>query len=137
MPEPVTVWRVRLQRGDVRDYEGTLRLDDDALVFEDRASAGQTRLELSVIHSARRVRGSPVLLVAHDDQGERVQTAFYFSQPPPLEMPPLGSTRASPMGRPSKRRHQRKNVSYLTTRSGGMKQTIEAWVEEIRARTSH
>lgn len=146
MPEPITVWRVRLQRGDVRDHEGTLSLDDGALVFEDRATAGRTRLEFSAVRSAKRVRASPILLVVHDDEGMRVQTAFYFSQPPPLEAPPGGSPDERSTGRPlgplaaargtSKKRHQRENVRYLTVKSGGAKQTIEAWVDEIRARTS-
>ncbi len=138
--EPVTVWRVRLRRGDVRDAEGTLRLDGDALVFEDHASSAATTLELSTVRSARRVRGSPILLVAHVDGDERVETAFYFSQPPPLD------TRAgeSPTGRPigsmaamrgaSKRGHRRENVKYLTARAGRFKQEIREWVEEIEAR---
>ena len=146
MVEPVTVWRVHLRRGDVHDREGTLRLDDDALVFEDRASAGETRLELSAIRSARRVKASPILLVAHDDGGGVVETAFYFSQPPPLETTPSGHAGASTTGRPlgpfaavqrtSRRRHQRENVKYLTTKGGGLKGTIQTWVEEISARKS-
>lgn len=146
MPEPVTVWKVRLRRGDLREHEGTLRLDDDALVFEDTASTDETRLEFSAIRSAKRVRASPILLVAHEDRGERVETAFYFSQPPPLDassrrggeaaskdraLPPLASVRGS-----SRKRHQRENVRYLTARSGSLKPTIEAWVQEIGARTN-
>ena len=142
MVEPVTVWRVHLRRGDVHDREGTLRLDDDVLVFEDRASAGETRLEISAIRSAKRVKGSPILLVAHDDGGNQVETAFYFSQPPPLETSAgtVGGSSARPtlglaaMQRPSKKRHQRENVRYLTARGGSLKQTIEDWVEEIGER---
>jgi hypothetical protein len=145
MPEPVTVWKVRLRRGDLADREGTLRLDDDALVFEDKASDDLTRLEFSAIRSAKRVRASPVMLVVHEDQGERVETAFYFSQPPPLDasspsavtgssdrtLGPLAAARGS-----SKKRHQRENVRYLTARSGGLKPTIQAWVEAVGARTN-
>jgi hypothetical protein len=142
--EPVTVWRVQLRRGDVGDREGTLRLEDDALVFEDRASASEITLPLADIRSARRVRGSPILVVAHDEAGERAETAYYFSQPPPLEAPPPGSAGTSSTGRPlgpfaamrrtSKRRHQRENVKYLATKAGGLKPTIQAWVDEISAR---
>ena len=65
--EPVTVWRVQLRRGDVGDREGTLRLEDDALVFEDLVSASEITLPLADIRSARRVKGSPILIVAYDD----------------------------------------------------------------------
>ncbi len=142
--EPVTVWRVQLRRGDVGDREGTLRLEDDALVFEDRASASEIALPLGDIRSARRVRGSPILIVAHDESGERAETAYYFSQPPPLEASPPGSVGTSSTGRPlgpfaamrrtSKRRHQRENVKYLATKAGALKPTIQAWVDEISAR---
>lgn len=146
MPEPVTVWKVRLRRGDLADREGTLRLDNDALVFEDKTSDDLTRLEFSAIRSAKRVRASPVMLVVHEDQGERVETAFYFSQPPPLDalsplsegtgssgrtLGPLAAARGS-----SKKRHQRENVRYLTARGGGLKPTIQGWVEAIGARTN-
>lgn len=143
MPEPVTVWKVVLRRGDVREREGTLRLDDDALVFEEPATASQQRMTYPTIRSVKRLRGSPVLMIAHDEGGEVVRIAFYFAQPPPLELP-AGAT-AGPSERPvgplaasrrsSKRRHQRDNVRYLTARAGRMKGPIDAWVVEIRSRT--
>lgn len=142
--DPVTVWRVQLRRGDVRDVEGTLRLDADALVFEDHASASETRVAFAEIRSARRVRASPILIVVHDDAGARSQTAFYFSQPPPLEAPAPGSPGATgrrPLGpfaamrHTSRRRHQRENVKYLATKAGSLKPTIQAWADEISARS--
>ncbi|MGZ8631178.1 MAG: hypothetical protein ACXWZF_09465 [Actinomycetota bacterium] len=145
MVEPVTVWRVQLRRGEVGDREGTLSLDAEALVFEDRATGELTHLRFVEIRSARRVRGSPILVVSHDGDGERAQTAFYFSQPPPLEAPSSGSSGTTSMGRPvgpfaavrrtSKRRHQRENVKYLATKAGGTKATIQAWADEVVART--
>jgi len=142
--EPVTVWRVQLRRGDVRDREGVLRLESDALVFEDRASASATRVAFTTIRSARRVKGSPLLIVVHDEADGRAETAFYFSQPPPLEIAERGSAGTTAMGRPlgpfaavrrtSKRRHQRENVKYLTTKAGGLKSTIQSWADEISAR---
>lgn len=142
--EPVTVWRVQLRRGDVRDREGTLRLDDDALVFVHGSSQSETRVPFAEIRSARRVKGSPILIVVHDDGAERAETAYYFSQPPPLEAPPPGSAGTTLTGRPlgpfaamrrtSKRRHQRENVKYLATKAGGLKPTIQAWADEIGAR---
>jgi hypothetical protein len=145
MVEPITVWRVRLRRGDLREQEGTLRLDDDGLVFVDRGSEQEQRVAFPAIRSARRVRASPILIVVHDDDDGRAETAFYFSRPPPLEVQPPGSTdgpsTARPLGpfaamrRTSKRRHQRENVKYLATKAGAFKPTIQAWADEIGART--
>ncbi|MGZ8581360.1 MAG: hypothetical protein ACXWW9_08775 [Actinomycetota bacterium] len=142
--EPVTVWRVQLRRGDVHDREGTLRLEADALVFEDRESASEVKVPLAEIRSARRVKASPILIVVHDDDGDRVEVAYYFTQPPPLQAPDQGSIGTTSTGRPlgpfaamrrtSKRRHQRQNVKYLATKSGGLKPTIQAWADEIGAR---
>ena len=39
------------------------------------------------------------------------------------------------MRRTSRRRHQRDNVKYLTTKAGSLKPTIQAWADEISART--
>jgi hypothetical protein len=145
MIEPVTVWRVRLRRGDVSDREGTLSLEADALVFDDRTTGGQTRLTFAEIRSARRVRGSPILIVDHGDGADRAETAFYFSRPPPLAAPEPGSGGTTSSGRPlgpfaamrrtSRRRHQRENVKYLTTRSSGAKVIIQAWADAISDRS--
>jgi hypothetical protein len=144
MVEPVTVWRVQLRRGDVREREGTLRLEPDALVFQDASSPHEVRVAFTQIHSARRVRASPILILVHDDGGQRAETAFYFSQPPPLEPPAPGTVATPTTGRPlgpfaamrrtSRRRHQRENVKYLATKAGGLKPTIQAWADEIVAR---
>ena len=142
--DPATVWRVELRRGDVRDREGVLRLESDALVFEDRASAARHRMAFDHIRAARRVKASPILIVVHDEDGERAETAFYFSQPPPLEITDQRSAGTTSMGRPlgpfaavrrtSKRRHQRENVKYLSTKAAGLKPTIQSWADEIAAR---
>ena len=143
--EPVTVWRVQLRRGDLREREGTLRLESDGLVFEERATSQQTKVGFADIRGARRVKASPVLIVTEQRLGERADIAYYFSQPPPLDMPAPGSSGTSAAGRPlgpfaamrrtSKRRHQRENVKYLTTKAGGLKPVIQAWADEIEART--
>ena len=144
--EPVTVWRVQLRRGDLGEREGTLRLEADGLVFEDRATSHETRVSFGKIHAARRVRASPVLIVTEQLEGQqRADIAYYFSQPPPLDMPAPGSSGTTAAGRPlgpfaalrrtSKRRHQRENVKYLTTKAGGLKPVIQAWADEIEARS--
>ena len=145
MIEPVTVWRVQLRRGDVSDREGTLSLEADALVFEDRMTGGKTRLTFVEIRSAKRVRGSPILLVGHADGAESATTAFYFTRPPPLTTPEPGSGGTTQAGRPlgpfaamrrtSRRRHQRENVKYLTTKSSGAKIVIQAWADAITDRS--
>ena len=143
--EPVTVWRVQLRRGDLGEREGTLRLESDGLVFEERATSQQTKVGFADIRGARRVKASPVLVVTEQRDGQRTDVAYYFSQPPPLDMPAPGSSGTSAAGRPlgpfaamrrtSKRRHQRENVKYLTTKAGGLKPVIQAWADEIGART--
>jgi hypothetical protein len=149
MPEPTTVWMVLLRRGDLGERKGTLRLDEDAVVFEDATVQHERRIGYAQVRRARRVRGSPILIVAHDDDGDAVETAFYFTQPPPLRPPapgeapsPAAITRGgralgpfSAMRRTSRRRHMRENVRYLTTQSGSKKPQIEAWVNEIVERT--
>ena len=95
----------------------------------------------------KRVKGSPILMIAHTADGDLRRVAFYFSQPPPLRPPEPGSTAlpetglgGRPMGafgafRPtSKRRHMRTNLGYLTTTNASHKQAIQEWVAEIGTR---
>jgi hypothetical protein len=140
MPEPVTVWMVHLgDGGGANEKKGTLSLEEDAVVFAFADSLERERIPLAAAKKAKRVRGSPVLLLSWT-QGERPRsTAFYFVQPPPLRPPGLDETdRPRPgfgmLGRPSKRRHQRTNVRYLQTMGGGHKPLIQAWAEELMMR---
>ena len=148
MPDDVTVWMVRLDRGQAgTELQGTLMLGDEAVVFTDSRSSAQTRFPISGLRKPKRVRGSPILmLVDQTDSGPR-RTAFYFSQPPPLRGPEPGTTslpssglNSRPMGplgalrRTSKRRHMRANIGYLTTMNASLKTVVDAWVAEIGAR---
>jgi hypothetical protein len=135
MLEPVVVWKVELRRGrDPVDVEGTLTLTDDALVFED-LDGDTTSIDFSEIDRARRQRMSPILLVRHRDTSLG-ETAFYFAQPPPLGPPDPAtlSLREATRRRPSKRRQQRDNTGYLSTKGTVLKPTIQAWVDEVRAK---
>jgi hypothetical protein len=145
--EPATVWMVKLRRGDLADIKGTLQLDGDALRFTEDTSGIDHRFVYTDVRRARRVRGSPILILAHGSEHGTVETAFYFTQPPPLRAPAPGSPVAPastaggrPLGpfgamrRTSKRRHMRENVRYLTVQSGSKKPLIQAWAEEITAR---
>jgi hypothetical protein len=148
MPEATTVWMVRLDREHVEnDVRGTLALDPDAIVFTEGRSGVEHRIPIRAMQQPRRVKGSPILMIAHSSEGELRRIAFYFSQPPPLQPPEPGSTAlpggglaGRPMGafgafrRTSKRRHMRTNLGYLTTTNASFKQVIQEWVVEIGAR---
>jgi hypothetical protein len=147
VPEPETVWMVELGRGEPTEVKGELALEHDALVFTESGTGGASfKAELTRIRSARRVRGSPILMVV-DESGAGVRrTAFYFAQPPPLTPPEPGTEplpgaglNARPtagfgaMRRTSKRRHMRTNIGYLAASSSGKKPVIKRWVAELRA----
>jgi hypothetical protein len=148
MPEAATVWMVRLDRGQVEDdVRGTLELDPEAIVFTETRSGIEHRIPIQAMQQPKRVKGSPILLIAHTADGALRRVAFYFSQPPPLRPPEPGSTTlpesglgGRPMGpfgafrRTSKRRHLRTNLSYLTTTNASHKQVIQDWVVEIVGR---
>lgn len=135
MPEPVTVWKVELVRGrEPIDMRGTLSMSDDALVFED--DEGTTiRLRFADVETAKRLRGSPVLVVRHADR-TRGETAFYFTEPPPLHPPDPAtlSLREAARRKPSQRRQRRDNTGYLSGHGRVLRPTIEAWAIETRAR---
>ncbi len=142
------MWMVRLDRGQVEDdVRGTLALDAEAVVFTEARSGTEHRIPIAAMQQPRRVKGSPILMIAHTADGEVRRVAFYFSQPPPLHPPepgtaalPEGGLGGRPVGafgairRSSKRRHMRTNLGYLTTANAGLKQVIQGWVEELGAR---
>jgi hypothetical protein len=148
MPDATTVWMVRLDRELVRDdVRGTLALDTEAIVFTEARSGVEHRIPIQAVRQPKRVKGSPILMIAHSADGGVRRVAFYFSQPPPLGPAEPGSTAlpdsgmaGRPMGpfgafrRTSKRRHMRTNLTYLTTTNAGYKQAIQEWVEEIGSR---
>jgi hypothetical protein len=136
MPEAVTVWAVELGRGVMRERRGTLSLASDALVFEAADGFSHIRIALADLSRARRVRGSPVLMIAHRGSTGSERTAFYFVQPPPLD--PVrggGSDRVSvmSMARQSRRRTRRQNVSYLGVWNQEKKQEVAEWQRAIRS----
>ena len=134
VPEPATVWAVDLVREPKKDRQGTLALQGGHLVFEPRSSSGSAiRIPIGSIRRARRLRGSPVLLVVHARDAVTLETAFYFVQPPPLE-PVIGERdRPTPLsfGRTSKRRARRQNVGYLGMGNRVKRDEIDDWVRAI------
>lgn len=148
MPEPITVWMVHLERGgDLREVKGTLRLEQEAIVFEARANGETTSFPFSSVRRAKRTIGSPVMVVRWVHHGSRRETAFYFTQPPPLpgSRPDVPTSAADLLRtrRPgmiasarqsSRRRQRRQAISYMTTHAGASKETIAAWVRAISER---
>jgi hypothetical protein len=136
MPEAATVWMVELSPGvAARERRGTLSLQPDAIAFEPTDGSEAIRISLSQVQKARRLRGSPVLVVAHDAAGRAVRTAFYFVQPPPLEdLRGEGPEQPAPLGirRSSKRRARRRNLDYLGTWNRQLKADIQEWERAIR-----
>jgi len=138
---------VPLRRKEVHEYKGTIALGREGLVFTERKSGDEYVIPLSSIRRAKRLRGSPVLMLRHG-VAELLETAFYFAQPPPLrnrdeprardddatriESPfatMLRSTRGGRSHRPA--RERRTNAQYLTSASQGLREQIDEWVHAI------
>ena len=140
--ESVTVWMVPLAAGvDPVDVRGTLSLDPGGLAFTDHGAGTETVLPYARIHRVRRIRGSPVLVVEWDDADDRRRTAFYFSQPPPLQAPErsLSSLRRGPLGvlgrgGSSKRQVARTNVSYLRSMGASQRELVREWERAVAER---
>jgi hypothetical protein len=142
--EPVIVWMVHLGLGDGRkpaEVRGTLTLGDEGLEFVERKSGADVRFDYASIRRAKRLRGSPVLLVDWMRGDEPRKTAFYFSQPPPLE-PVTRSATIEPRGplgpftraTPSKRQVARMNLGYLRSTSVASRGVLKAWAAAVTER---
>jgi hypothetical protein len=76
-----------------------------------------------------------------DEAGVRRRTAFYFSQPPPLQAPAraLSSLGRGPLGvlgrgGSSKRQVARTNVSYLRSMGLSQRDLVRAWERAVAER---
>jgi hypothetical protein len=142
--EPVTVWMVHLGLGGGTkplEVRGTLSLEEEGLTFVERKSGADVRFEYASIRRAKRLRGSPVLLVDWRRGDEPRKTAFYFSQPPPLEPVPRSATiePRGPLGpftraTPSKRQVARMNLGYLRSTSVTNRKVLKAWAQAVSER---
>jgi len=119
--QPVTVWAVRIGVSS-REAEGKLSLEPAALVFDLADEEGALRIALEDVRKAKRIRGSPILIVDAVEHTSQVRFAFYFVKPPPLV----------PQGRESKGRVKRKAVGYLQTANGRMKDLVREWEKAVR-----
>jgi hypothetical protein len=134
MPSPVTVWAVELEPGSrLEEVQGSLALETEALVFTPR-DGSERRYPLAEVARARRLRGSPVLLIVHEPTRGQRRTAFYFVQPPPL-VPPDESRKAvlGPLAGGSSRKVRRRNASYLGLSNRQKKQVLREWERAVRA----
>jgi hypothetical protein len=141
--EAATVWMVHLGTGpSPPEIRGTLTLGDEGLEFVHRKTGATERFAYGTIRRARRIRGSPVLLIDWRALEEERKTAFYFSQPPPLAPVP-GSASLEPRGplgaftrtTPTKRQIARMNLGYLRSTSVAHRNTVRAWARAVEERT--
>jgi hypothetical protein len=142
--EPTEVWMVHLgSQRKLVEVRGTLSLGEHGLEFVERKTGADVDFEYGSIRRAKRIRGSPVLIVDWRKDGEDRKTAFYFSQPPPLEPMPRSPTIEPPRGplgpftraTPSKRQVARMNLGYLRSTSAAKKGVVRAWAEAVAERT--
>ena len=135
MPDATQVWMVRLKRGDTSEVAGTLSLLEDEVSFVPKDQSYDMRIPISSIRRARRVRGSPILVVRHALEDDVVETAFYFTQPPPMpRADEEAKVNASPFRRKTKRRTMRRNAGYLTTMNATHKRAVNDWLSSIEER---
>jgi hypothetical protein len=123
VPVPVykqQVWAVRLG-GLQREVKGFMVLEDDALVFESSDGSPGDRIALTDLRRAKRIRGSPVLVVHYVTESEDARAAFYFSKPPPVDPPGV-----------KKRKARRQAVHYLEMSNVDIKEEVKAWERAIR-----
>lgn len=140
--EPVDVWMVHLgARTKPLEVRGTLTLGESGLEFVERKTGADVEFDYGSIRRAKRIKGSPVLLVDWRKDGADRKTAFYFSQPPPLEPVPRSPTiePRGPLGpftraTPSKRQIARMNLGYLRSTSATNKQLVRAWAVAVSER---
>ena len=142
VPESTIVWMVQLGTGiPPDDVRGRLHLGDTALEFNAVKPGADTRIEYADIRKAKRIRGSPVLLVDWQREGAKRRTAFYFSQPPPLEPVPRSPTIVPPgplgpftRSTPTKRQVARMNLGYLRSTSVSSRQVVREWERAVMDR---
>ena len=125
------------------EVRGTLALGEVGLEFVERKTGADVRFDYGSILRAKRIKGSPVLLVDWRKEGQDRKTAFYFSQPPPLEPVPRSATidPRGPLGpftraTPSKRQVARMNLGYLRSTSAANKKVVRAWAEAVTERAA-
>ena len=142
MPDPAIVWMVHLGTGiPPVDVRGRLHLGETALEFTSVKEGRDARIAYADIRKAKRLKGSPVLLIDWRRDGEQRKTAFYFAQPPPLQPVPRSPTIAPPgpfghltRATPSKRQVARMNLGYLRSTSAASREALREWERAVTER---
>jgi hypothetical protein len=122
MPEPVTVWAVRLGSGR-GEKMGTLSLGPTNLSFKHVKGTDDADIALSAIRSVKRGIGSPVLLVEFNHEEAPGHMAFFFARPPPIDPDAAGFRRV---------RDRRQNLRTFLAQNTGMRPLVRQWRRELR-----
>jgi hypothetical protein len=135
MPASVTVWAVELApESSLEEVKGSLALSSDALVFTPRdEQRAERRYALRELVQARRLRGSPVLMILRQGPEGPRRTAFYFVQPPPLERDAPARPGPLGLGRNTRRKVRRQNVSYLGLWNKEKKALLREWERQVKS----
>jgi hypothetical protein len=138
MVEETVVWMVPLAQGNSAEHRGMLTLETPNLIFTD-PDTERVSVPLAEIRKAKRVRGSPIMVLTIGDGPARREIAFYFAPPPPLKAQPrpLDRPRLTPFGGvrdsdKTTKKIMRTNVSYLHQANASKKAEIEEWLTAIR-----
>ena len=143
VPKSSIVWMVHLGAGlPPVEVRGRLSLGETALEFTPVRPGTETAIGFADIRKAKRIRGSPVLMVEwRQSDGTRRRTAFYFAQPPPLQPVPRSPTidPPGPLGHlvratPSKRQVARMNLGYLRSTSATNRAVVREWERAVSER---
>jgi hypothetical protein len=116
--EPTTVWAARLGSPD-EGIKGWLVLETSHLVFTSDLSDIEIRIPFTEIRRARRIFGSPVMVVEHDGS----VVAFYFAQPPPV---------IERKAHYDKQRQRASSLTYLGDTNASKRKDIKRWVQGVR-----
>jgi hypothetical protein len=119
---PARVWISRLGTHQ-NEMEGTLTLPPTHLKFDHRRDDQHERIPLRAIRKVRRPVGSPVLYVEYATGEEPVRLAFFFAQPPPVDVEGV-QFRA--------RRRRSDNAGFMWHQSGNVAALVKQWRAEIR-----
>jgi hypothetical protein len=117
--ETATVWAARLGSPD-EGIKGSLVLWPDELVFTSEDGETELRIPLGDLRKARRIHGSPVMVVEHGDSSV---VALYFAQPPPLDRDASIIERSRDRGA---------SLTYLGDTNSDLRKGIKRWVRSIK-----
>ena len=119
--ERTQVWAVRLS-GLQREVKGSIVLENGSLVFEASDGSAGDRIAIKDLRRARRIRGSPVLVIDYVTGAGNAKAAFYFTKPPPVQ-PPEGVR---------KRKARKQAVHYLEMSNVDKKERVKEWHRALK-----